>query len=107
MANDFKVEAQEDIEKLMAENVQLKEQINKMKSELDRLKLASEENRKKLQLGSSSNSNNNNVSPDVKSRMIGYLNSVETVSNGLISKPTGQKVKLTSHISGKHGFKAN
>lgn len=39
VANDFKTEAQNDLERLLVENKELKEKINTLVSELDKLKV--------------------------------------------------------------------
>uniref|UniRef100_A0A915L6P1 Uncharacterized protein n=1 Tax=Romanomermis culicivorax TaxID=13658 RepID=A0A915L6P1_ROMCU len=102
VANDFKVEAQDEIEKLTLENSQLNDQVSMLKCELDKLRNKSnscEESMKNHSFASSSPSSfsGNKTSPELKAKLTGYLSSIETTTNA--STPfMGKSKYLMPHI---------
>lgn len=90
VANDFKMEAQEDIERLTAENSQLREKLTNLSQEVEKIR-----NIRMSPTKVRVNNNNSSAvplpmpipnppvpsSPDIKSRMEGYLSSVERAAN--------------------------
>jgi len=103
VANDFKAEAQEDIERVSAENAALRDQLARLRQELERARSAAAAAAAHQQQG---DQRRQQVSPDVKARMVGYLTSVESsCSNGGFVQPAA-KPKLSSS-GGKMEAKLN
>lgn len=108
VANDFKIEAQNDIERLATENGQLRDRLANLSGELEKLRTnrgsptgPSKSTGSKLSSGSSSTSSVISSSvippcPDIRSRMEGYLTSVERSTTGISGPGSPSSSSTTS-----------